>query len=73
MCQVLNIRYELLPTASRTCVGQLMTLYREGRSIVGYETINQFYRDMETEGWQVDSTSQTRGGSLHFAVLKREL
>ena len=71
MCQVLNIRYELTPTASRT--SELMTLYREGRRIDGYETIEQFYRDMATEGWHIDSTSQTRGGSFHFAVMKRAL
>ncbi|MEL7140690.1 MAG: hypothetical protein AAFY33_09965 [Cyanobacteria bacterium J06643_4] len=73
MCQVLNIRYELSPISSTTGVGQLMSLYREGRSVAGYETIDQFYRDMAAEGWQIDSISQTRSGSLHFAVMKREL
>lgn len=66
--QSMNIRYEL---CSRT--GSLKTLYRDGYSVVGYTAIEQFYADMATEGWQVDSTQQVRSCSLHFSVLKRPL
>lgn len=68
LSQSTHVRYEL---CSRT--GKLMTLYRDGYSVTGYDTINQFYADMSTEGWQVKSTQQARSCSLHFAVLTRSL
>lgn len=66
--QSMNIRYEL---CSRT--GDLVALYRDGYSVAGYDTIDQFYADMATAGWQVDSTQQACSCSLHFSVLKRDL
>lgn len=66
--QLMSIRYEL---CHRT--GLVIALYRDGYSVVGYDTIDQFYADMATEGWQVDSTQQARSCSLHFSVLKRAL
>lgn len=68
LSQSTHVRYEL---CSRT--DKLVALYRDGYSVTGYDTIDQFYADMSTEGWQVNSTQQARSCSLHFAVLTRSL
>lgn len=64
----MHIRYELCRHT-----GHLKTIYRDGYSVIGYDTIDQFYADMATEGWQVDSTQQACSCSLYFSVLKRAL
>lgn len=85
MCQSLNIRYELSEhTLEREPEGtsenaslpfhSLLSLYWEGRRLGGYRTIEQFYDDMATEGWQVQSISRAHSRrQLHFAVMTRAL
>lgn len=52
----------------------LLSLYWEGRRLAGYRTIEQFYEDMTTEGWQIQSISRAHSRrQLHFAVMTRKL
>jgi len=79
MCQSLNIRYELSEhtlelTPDSLSAHSLLSLYWEGRRLAGYRTIEQFYDDMATEGWQIQSISRAHSRQqLHFAVMIREL
>lgn len=85
MCQSLNIRYELSDHTLDSALGNasdnaslpthsLLSLYWEGRRLGGYRTIEQFYDDMATEGWQIQSISRAHScRQLHFAVMTREL
>ena len=89
MSQSLNIRYELddsvqerLPyrkgvsacVSTSDSLSPLLSLYWEGRRVEGYRTIEQFYDDMATDGWTLESVSRPRSRcQLHFAVMKREL
>lgn len=85
MCQSLNIRYELSEHALNSAPNSvsekaslpthsLLSLYWEGRRLAGYRTIEQFYDDMATEGWQIQSISRAHSRQqLHFAVMTRDL